>query len=110
LLREALDLNGVEYAKNDSHITPIPVREAKRCRLAADALLHKQGVYLQPINYPTVPKGDECLRIIITSRHQPKHINHLAHSLKKVLYEKSQTDRTELASVVVAGGQGEKEN
>ena len=108
LLRAALDLNGVEYTPNDSHITPVPVREAKRCRQAADALLHRQGVYLQPINFPTVPKGEECLRIIMTSKHQPKHINHLAHSLKKVLHGENQTDRTKLASVAVAGGQGEK--
>jgi 5-aminolevulinate synthase len=108
LLREALELNGVEYTPNDSHITPVPVRDAKHCRRAADALLHKQGVYLQPINFPTVPRGEECLRIIMTSRHQPKHINHLVHSLKKVLYEKNQTDRTKLTSVAVAGGQGDK--
>lgn len=109
-LREALSQNGVEYTQNDSHITPIPIRDAKFCKWAADALLHKQGVYLQPINFPTVPRGEECLRIIITTRHQPKHINHLAHSLKKVLHGEHNADRTKLASVTVAGGQGEKED
>jgi 5-aminolevulinate synthase len=85
-LREALKQNGIAFSENDSHITSVPVKDANRCREVAHRLLHAQGVYLQPINYPTVPEGEECLRIIITSRHQPKHINHLAHSLKKVLH------------------------
>ncbi len=110
LLRDALTQNGIDFKSNPSHITPIPLQDAKLCRQAADVLLQKQGVYLQPINFPTVPKGEECLRIIITTRHQPKHINHLAHSLKKVLYGENKTDRTKLASIAVAGGSGEKEN
>lgn len=85
-LREALEQNGISFNGNHSHITSVPVQDANRCREVAHRLLHGQGVYLQPINYPTVPKGEECLRIIITSRHQPRHINHLAHSLKKVLH------------------------
>jgi 5-aminolevulinate synthase len=84
-LREALTENGVPFKPNHSHITSVHVGEAARCREVAKLLLHQQGVYLQPINHPTVPVGEECLRIIITARHQPKHINHLAYSLKKVL-------------------------
>lgn len=84
-LREALHQNDVAFNHNDSHITSVPVGEATRCREVAKRLLQEQGIYLQPINHPTVPVGEECLRVIITSRHQPKHINHLAHSLKKVL-------------------------
>ncbi|MET0395026.1 MAG: 5-aminolevulinate synthase [Chitinophagaceae bacterium] len=85
-LREALQLNGIAFNDNRSHITSIPVQGATRCWEVARQLLQAQGVYLQPINHPTVPQGQECLRIIVTSRHQPKHINHLAHSLKKVLH------------------------
>lgn len=88
-LREALQLNGIVFKENDSHITSIPVKGAAACRETARRLLQEQGVYLQPINYPTVPEGEECLRIIVTNRHQPKHINHLAHSLKKILHARS---------------------
>lgn len=88
-LREALRQNDISFSPNNSHITGVPIGEASRCREVAQQLLKQQGVYLQPINHPTVPVGEECLRIIITSRHQPKHINHLAMSLKKILYKKS---------------------
>lgn len=87
-LRLALQQNDVAFTPNNSHITNIPVRGADNCRKSAHQLLQKQGVYLQPINHPTVPVGEECLRIIITMRHQPKHINHLALSLKKILYDR----------------------
>jgi 5-aminolevulinate synthase len=85
LLRQALIENGINFLSNHSHITSVPVKDATRCRQVANDLLLQQGVYLQPINYPTVPVGEECLRIITTARHQPKHINHLAFSLNKVL-------------------------
>lgn len=88
-LRDALQLNGISFTPNQSHITSVPIGDATRCREVADQLLHQQGVYLQPINHPTVPVGEECLRIITTARHQPKHINHLALSLKKVIYKKA---------------------
>lgn len=88
-LREALTLNGIAFTTNQSHITSVPVGDATRCREVANQLLQLQGVYLQPINHPTVPVGEECLRIITTARHQPKHINHLALSLKKVMNKKS---------------------
>ena len=85
LLRQALTENGIIFLPNHSHITSVPVNNATRCRQVANDLLLLQGVYLQPINFPTVPVGEECLRIIITAKHQPKHINHLAFSLNKIL-------------------------
>ena len=85
-LRTALTNSEIEFKHNNSHITIIPIESAPKCRLVADQLLEKHGIYLQPINYPTVPVGEECLRIIITARHLPKHINHLAYSLKKILH------------------------
>ena len=95
LLRQALTENGVVFLSNDSHITSVPVNDATRCRRVANELLNKQAVYLQPINYPTVPEGEECLRIIITAKHQPKHISHLAYSLNKILYGNNQAHRAE---------------
>ena len=101
LLRECLSENGVEFTPNDSHITRIPVKGADRCRTVANQLLQKQGVYLQPINHPTVPEGEECLRVIITARHQPKHIHHLVYSLKKIIYG-HQADRKEFETLFIA--------
>ena len=85
-LRAALSNNGIEFKENNSHITIIPVKDAALCREVANKLLEQHGIYLQPINFPTVPVGEECLRLIITARHLPKHINHLAYSLKKILH------------------------
>lgn len=85
-LRTVFINNGIGFRQNNSHITIIPMDDAAKCRQIANRLLEKHGVYLQPINYPTVPVGEECLRIIITTRHLPKHINHLAYSLKKILH------------------------
>jgi len=102
-LRIAFANNGIEFKQNDSHITIIPMDDATRCRQIASQLLEKHGVYLQPINYPTVPVGEECLRIIITARHLPKHINHLAYSLKKILHGDNQTDWQEFQAVALAG-------
>jgi 5-aminolevulinate synthase len=101
-LRAALEQAGIDFKNNNSHITSVPVAGATHCREVALQLLHGQGVYLQPINFPTVPKGEECLRIIITAKHQPKHINHLAHSLKKVLYGSDSTDWKKFPAVSAA--------
>lgn len=84
-LRAAFLNNEISFRKNKSHITVIPVKDATLCREIADKLLELHGIYLQPINFPTVPVGEECLRIIITARHSPKHINPLAYSLRKIL-------------------------
>jgi 5-aminolevulinate synthase len=109
-LRTALMQNAVEFIPNPSHITIVPVRDAARCRQVASDLLDKQGIYLQPINFPTVPVGEECLRIITTARHQPKHINHLAYSLNKILNGNDQAHRTELPAIAAATGEGEAED
>jgi len=102
LLRNALEQYGIRYEDNVSHITRIQVTGAAKCRETAERLLEEQGVYMQPINYPTVPVGSECLRIIVTLRHQPKHIQHLALSLKKIIYGKTQDYRTQLKVVAPA--------
>jgi 5-aminolevulinate synthase len=85
MLREKLQAYGIDFTANTSHITPVLIGDCKKCRAIADELLHKYGVYLQPINSPTVPKGEECLRIIVTTKHTEKDIDHLASSLQFVL-------------------------
>lgn len=106
LLRKTFNENNIDFSSNNSHITSIPVNDAVRCRQIANGLL-QQGVYLQPINHPTVPRGEECLRVIVTLRHQPKHIHHLAYSLKKIAHEKDQADSPEFPAFNFATGEDE---
>ncbi|TAG30899.1 MAG: 5-aminolevulinate synthase [Sphingobacteriia bacterium] len=108
LLRAALIENNIHFSTNESHITSIKVSGALQCRQVAKALLYEQGIYLQPINHPTVPIGEECLRIIITRKHLPKHIAYLAYSLKKTLYGKDSLDWKEFPSLYAANEPGEK--
>ena len=107
LLRNVLSQNEVVFKENHSHITIIHIGEANLCRQLANDLLQLQSVYLQPINFPTVPMGQECLRIIVTPKHQPKHIHHLAYSLKKLLYGKDTNNRQSLEALFVADGENE---
>jgi 5-aminolevulinate synthase len=87
-LRRLLKEAGIHYTANDSHITPVIISDAVKCKTIADELLHEYGVYVQPVNHPTVPKGEECLRLIVTAKHSREQVMHLVSSLKKVLIEK----------------------
>jgi len=88
-LRRLLEAEGIDFILNDSHITPVVIADAKKCKTIADRLLENHGVYVQPVNYPTVPIGEECLRIIVTARHTREQVAQLVHSLKQVLIEES---------------------
>jgi 5-aminolevulinate synthase len=85
LLRQILSLNEVPFLKNDSHITNIPIGDPLLCRKIANKLLIESGVYIQPVFYPTAPRGEECLRITLTTRHTQDQMETLAKSLRRVL-------------------------
>jgi 5-aminolevulinate synthase len=84
-LRQIFTQKGIDFDDNPSHITRILIRDSKKCKQIADKLLHHFGVYLQPINFPTVPRGEECLRIIVSAKHTPKQMEILANALKEIL-------------------------
>jgi 5-aminolevulinate synthase len=80
-LRAALDRHGIPHMKNDSHIVPVPIGDPVKCRMIANILMQDWGIYVQPINYPTVPKGTERLRFTPGPLHSDADIDHLATAL-----------------------------
>ena len=62
-VRHWLDAVGISHLRNPSHIVPVMVRDPIRCKRISDRLLDQFGIYVQPINYPIVPRGTERLRI-----------------------------------------------
>jgi 5-aminolevulinate synthase len=85
LLRSKLKEYDVEFNNNDTHITTISIGNESACKKTADILLREYGLYLQPVNFPTVKKGEACLRITTTLKHDETEMIYLAQSLKKVL-------------------------
>ena len=70
-----------------THIVPVMVRDAKRCKEMSDTLLNEFGIYIQPINYPTVAVGEERLRIAPTPLHTDAMMHQLVDALRKVFNE-----------------------
>jgi len=67
-----------------THIVPVMIRDAKKCKAMSDMLLNDYGIYIQPINYPTVAVGEERLRIAPTPLHTDAMMHNLVESLRKV--------------------------
>jgi 5-aminolevulinate synthase len=80
-LKAVLTAAGVPVMLSDTHIVPVFVGDPERCKKACDLLLEDHGIYIQPINYPTVPKGSERLRITPSPYHDAAHIERLAAAL-----------------------------
>ncbi|QFT92255.1 5-aminolevulinate synthase [Roseovarius sp. THAF9] len=80
-LRSQLDKRGIPHMHNASHIIPVMIKDPVKCRMLADILMQDWGIYVQPINYPTVPKGTERLRFTPGPLHSYDDIDHLVEAL-----------------------------
>jgi len=84
MVKHALRAAGLPVLDNPSHVVPVMVRDAKKCRAASELLLRRHEIYIQPINYPTVAKGAERLRITPTPRHTEAQVARLVEALVDV--------------------------
>ena len=81
-LRKRLDQEGIPHLENPSHIIPVMIKDPVKCRMLSDYLMQEWGIYVQPINYPTVPKGTERLRFTPSPLHSTDDIEKLVLALK----------------------------
>jgi 5-aminolevulinate synthase len=83
-LRARLDAAGIPHMPNPSHIIPVLIGDPVKCRMISDWLMQDWGIYVQPINYPTVPKGTERLRITPGPLHSDADIDRLVGALSSL--------------------------
>lgn len=96
-VRERLDQIGLPHIDNPSHIIPVMVGDPLKCKFISDTLLRDHGIYIQPINYPTVPKGTERLRITPSPVHSAADVETLVTALEQ-LWTQCQLARCPLAA------------
>ena len=84
IVRQRLDAMGIPHLPNPSHIIPVMVGDAHHAKMISDWLMDNHGIYVQPINYPTVPKGTERLRITPSPVHTDDDIDKLVKALSEI--------------------------
>jgi len=83
-VKAVLNAAGLPVMPSETHIVPVMVGNPGKCKEASDLLLAEHGIYIQPINYPTVPRGSERLRVTPTPYHDDALIDALAEALLDV--------------------------
>ncbi|PKY05418.1 5-aminolevulinic acid synthase HemA [Aspergillus campestris IBT 28561] len=83
-VKASLSAHDIPVIPNPSHIVPLLVGDAELAKQASDRLLDQHGIYVQAINYPTVPRGEERLRITPTPGHVQEHRDHLVSAVRSV--------------------------
>jgi len=83
-LRRQLDAAAIPHMANDSHIVPVMIKDPVKTRMLSDYLMDEWGIYVQPINYPTVPRGTERLRFTPSPKHTESDIDYLVSALSEL--------------------------
>jgi 5-aminolevulinate synthase len=83
-VRRKLNAMGIPMIDNPSHIIPVMVGDPRKAKMISDWLMDNHGIYVQPINYPTVPKGTERLRITPSPVHTDDDIDKLVNALSEI--------------------------
>ncbi|MGC1443985.1 MAG: 5-aminolevulinate synthase [Xanthobacteraceae bacterium] len=83
-LKSVLNAARLPVMPSGTHIVPVHVGDSEKCKLVCDRLLSQHRIYIQPINYPTVPRGQERLRITPAPCHSDELMNNLARALAHV--------------------------
>ena len=96
-VRVRLDQIGLPHIDNPSHIIPVMVGDPVKCKFISDTLLRDHGIYIQPINYPTVPEGTERLRITPSPVHTAQDVDRLVAALED-LWTQCQLARLPIAA------------
>ena len=86
-LKQLMLSKNLPIIKNDSHIVPLLVKDSARCKEISDILLNEFSIYVQPINYPTVPRGTERLRFTPTPYHDDSKMEYLVDCLDQIWLE-----------------------
>ena len=95
MLKEA----GIKVLKNDSHIVPVIIGDSVMCKKISDDLLYNENIYVQPINYPTVPEGTERLRFTPGPLHTDGMISDLVKKLKETMDANSTIKETNVINI-----------
>ena len=97
IVRARLDALGIPHIDNPSHIIPVMVGDPHHCKMISDWLMANHGIYVQPINYPTVPKGTERLRITPSPVHTDGDIDKLVEAISEIWSQCALARRAEAA-------------